>query len=286
MISDKKEVWKEGLLPIKAFEVIHPEIEDTSNGQEYCYDAYNSRPESSLVPLEVIFRFGAPKGSSLFKRIGNDQYRSEIGLEIIPKEGDLFEKPVIEFSTKLEKEDKILSYSDAKKIAGLSEREFDRLLNMTKILALRCQSIFREGKVFLWDGKFEFAFDQKDNQGDRDFVIIDSIGPDELRLSSQGISLSKENLRNCYRDSSWYGRIEQAKKTAKEKGILDWKNHYFSLFPNEGPANLEESQLKVFSNMYCALANSLAISLGDEKPFPNASELLEVVNELGSLKGE
>ena len=30
------------------------------------------RPIDALVPLEIIFRFGVPKGSSLMKRVGNE----------------------------------------------------------------------------------------------------------------------------------------------------------------------------------------------------------------------
>ncbi|MCP4914047.1 MAG: hypothetical protein GY909_13125 [Oligoflexia bacterium] len=284
MISKRKSVWKEGLLPIKAFEILKPSINQTTQGEEYDYSSYESRPTSTLVPLEVIFRFGAPKGSSLFKRINNDRYREEIGLEIIPKEGDLFEKPVIEFSTKLESEDRMLTYSEAKKIARLSDAEFNKLLDLTKILALRCKSIFREGKVFLWDGKFEFAFGEQNENGDREFIIIDSIGPDELRLSSQGIPLSKQNLRDCYVNSSWHGRVEQSKKTAKDKGLLNWKDYYYQTFPNEEPPRLENKQIELYSNMYKALANTLAISLEDNKPFPNAVELLDVVNQISESK--
>ena len=67
----------------------------------YDYAAYAERPMDALVPLEIIFRFGVPNGSSLMKRVGNDEYLAELGLSTKPNFGDLFEEPVIEYSTKL-----------------------------------------------------------------------------------------------------------------------------------------------------------------------------------------
>ena len=66
----------------------------------YDYTAYAERPVDALVPLEIIFRFGVPNGSSLMKRVGNDAYLAELGLSTKPNFGDLFEEPVIEYSTK------------------------------------------------------------------------------------------------------------------------------------------------------------------------------------------
>ena len=38
---------------------------------------------------------------------------------------------------------------------------------------------------------------------ERHFVLVDSIGPDELRLTFKGTQLSKQNLRNSYKNSNW-----------------------------------------------------------------------------------
>ena len=63
-----------------------------SNGA-YDYSVYQGRPTNTLVPLEIIFRFGVPQGSSLMKRINDATYLEELGLSEKPNFGDMFDKP-------------------------------------------------------------------------------------------------------------------------------------------------------------------------------------------------
>ena len=49
------------------------------------------------------------------------------------------------------------------------------------------------------------------------FSSWDSIGPDELRLTFDGVQLSKETLRKPYRSTPWLTAIDQAKALAKER---------------------------------------------------------------------
>ena len=66
---------------------------------------------------------------------------------------------------------------------------------------------FNKKGVKLWDGKFEFAINKK-----REILLIDSIGPDELRLEKAGVLLSKENLRDFYRHTDFYQKLIVEKK--------------------------------------------------------------------------
>ena len=50
-------------LKIEPVEIHRPVFENN----KYDYSFYKTRPIGSLVPLEVIFRFGMPKGSSLLR---------------------------------------------------------------------------------------------------------------------------------------------------------------------------------------------------------------------------
>ena len=63
------------LLKVSRVNVIKPGL---TNGV-YDYAKYTKRPVDALVPLEIIFRFGVPNGSSLMKRVGNDEYLLELG---------------------------------------------------------------------------------------------------------------------------------------------------------------------------------------------------------------
>lgn len=251
-----------------------------SNGS-YNYQVYNQSCENTLIPLEVIFRFGIPAGSSLMKRIGDDDYRRVLGLQHIPKEGESFSRPLIEFSTKLESTDRYIDYIEAQSIAGLNDFEFSKLFSLTMLVACRLQSFYEELGIKLWDGKFEWAFTNHNN-GHRDMMLVDSIGPDELRLEFKEQKLSKEFLRGFYRNSSWLDAVERAKKVAKEKKSQDWKNIVLNEF-NEAPKKLDSDFREAAENLYLSLANTFAKGMGKEQPFENALGLNDLSQKMGKL---
>jgi phosphoribosylaminoimidazole-succinocarboxamide synthase len=69
----------------------------------------------------------------------------------------------------------------------------------------------------LWDGKFEWAF-KGTHQGERGFMMVDAIGLDEIRVTYQQQTLSKEFLRNYYRGSAWEKALCEAKVIANTEG--------------------------------------------------------------------
>ncbi|MBC99538.1 MAG: phosphoribosylaminoimidazole succinocarboxamide synthase [Halobacteriovoraceae bacterium] len=245
--------------------------------QDGCYDysAYQNQLEDTLIPLEVVFRFGLPEGSSLLNRLDNEDYRRILGLNHRPEVGEKFNRPLIEFSTKLESTDRYISYSDAQKMAGLSDMEFARLFGLCTLLSLRLKDLFNQMNIELWDGKFEFAFSKiiSSLQG-RDIILIDSIGPDELRLVSKGAKLSKEFLRSAYRGTSWLKSVNVAKSMAKERGTKDWKNIVIEEL-HEAPKPLDERYSKAASLLYPGLTNEIAKSLGGNPPFQECGGLDE-----------
>lgn len=221
----------------------------------YRYSHYKTKPSQCLVPLEVIFRFGLPQGSSLFKRLGNDEYKRCLGLMQEPKVGDTFKRPVIEFSTKLEKTDRYLTYSEAAELSGLSDNEFSRLYSQTSLIALRLKDLFLEVGIELWDGKFEFSFSE--NTNGRQFMLVDSIGPDELRLMVNGEKLSKEFLRSFYRGSDWLRLVEEMKMFS----MTGWKAEVLKKTPN-GPKSLSAAYLETATELYQSLAGSIGKIFG------------------------
>ncbi len=260
-------------LKVEPVQIVRPEF----RGGEYHYEKYRDRPLKALVPLEVIFRFGVPQGSSLLKRVGDLSYCRSLGLDKAPQEGDRFENPIIEFSTKLESTDRYIDESRACEVAALTNGELKRLKESVLILALRLKELFAQSDIDLWDGKFEFAFaPQLRSDGERDFWVVDSIGPDELRLSYRGVQLSKENLRQFYRGCSWHLAIEEAKKMAKERGSDNWKSICLEELNCE-PSPLKSDVKEAVEMMYRALANALSQAVGGERVFPSAWELEQVV---------
>lgn len=162
-------------------------------------DFYKSTPNFAFIPLEVIFRLGIPKGSSLLSREPS-RYQENQKLEI----------PLVECSTKWESIDRMLDEAEACSISGMNSKEFDKLKKLTSYLAIALKNFFAENEVELWDGKVEWAF--APNGNGRTFMLVDSIGPDELRLTHEHVALSKEFLRAWYRKSDWFCELKEAKR--------------------------------------------------------------------------
>ncbi|MES2527580.1 MAG: phosphoribosylaminoimidazolesuccinocarboxamide synthase [Bdellovibrionota bacterium] len=161
------------------------------------------KEENIFVPLEVIFRMGVAKGSSLLKRFPG-QY----------VENQMFDKPMIEFTTKLERFDRPLTHEEAKEISNLNDVEWKNLIETTEKIAMTLKETFAFGEITLWDGKVEFAAGTGFN---REIVLVDSIGPDELRLTKDGVQLSKEIIRQYYKGTEWQMRLDETKRKHGEQ---------------------------------------------------------------------
>jgi phosphoribosylaminoimidazole-succinocarboxamide synthase len=178
-------------LLVRGVNVLLPRVKNSL----WDYSAYLKKPVNTLVPLEIIFCFGAPEGSSLLKRSQNPKYLETLHLSEPIFEGCEFSSPLIEFSTKLETKDKICTYKEAQKIAGMSNHEMIALKETSKLIAMRLKDFLEGAEIKLWGGKLEFAFVppvfEKEN---REFMLVDSLGLDEMQLSYQGLSLTSQYL--------------------------------------------------------------------------------------------
>ena len=261
-------------LAVRPVNILKPKAVVEGNKLIWKYDGYQNQPINTLIPLEVVFRFDIPSGSSLLDRTQNKEYLKEIGLAVAPQEGNSFAMPIIEFSSKLETTDRYMSYHEAKMISGLNEDEFRDLYETATLLALRLKSYFEECSIKLSDGKFEFAWDES-----RHPMLVDVITPDELRISYKGISLSKENIRKVYRTTSWHQNVKKAKTMATERGDKDWKNLCISELKSL-PPSLDKDDLERFSMIYMGLANCLFEKLAGKIVFPNAWTLDQLVEQL------
>ncbi len=237
----------------------------------YSHDIVDDR---RLVPLEVVFRFGMPRGSSLKSRLQADPtYAQTLGLTATPEEGQWFDRPVLEFYTKLEPKDRLLSIQEALTISGLTPERFEELTELAYAVALAIYHHFAETAVELWDGKFEFLVDHKG------LMLADSVGPDELRLVFNGHSLSKEMIREFYRDSSWQKVIGKAQKMAAAQNRLDWQE-ICSNDLKESPTPLSPQFKAVVDKLYGVLANhTIGYSVFDRHP-----TLPQFIDSVGNLK--
>jgi phosphoribosylaminoimidazole-succinocarboxamide synthase len=194
---------------LKMLRVDVPRPRPVSIGGALVYDYSYPMTARQLLPLEVIFRFGVPKGSNLLTR--KDWYPFPI------HEGAEFADPLIEFSTKLESKDRMLGYQEAALILKGQADLLAQVHAKTRAVALFLKALFAARGLKLWDGKLEWAI------LDGQVCLVDSIGPDELRVSQGAAVMSKQFLRDHYLGTPWEQALVHAKDMAKARGSADWK---------------------------------------------------------------
>jgi len=211
----------------------------------YDYDAYHDAAGGNyLVPLEVVFRNRVPVGSSLRTRTDPADHGLDYG-EWPAGAVDLPD-PVVEFSTKYEKQDRYLDRAEAERIAGragLAELEaVAREVN--RLVTARAESA---GMVHQ-DGKIECLYH------DGEVRVADVVGTfDENRFSYGGQQVSKEVLRQYHKrtQSQWVEAVSAAKERARREGAADWK----ALCDRE-PEPLDGRVVETARDLYCAGTNA------------------------------
>lgn len=217
--------------------------------------AYQQSPTHTLVPLEVIYRFGAPKGSSLLKKYTTEKEWKAAGFDRQYREGEDFSEIAIDLTTKLERIDRPLSYAEAQTLAGMNSLEWNHLLTLTRSIAKEICAVFAASGMKLWDGKFEFAFTHSVGSGTesrRELMLVDTIGLDEIRLTYEGKPLSKELLRQYYLNTSWYTALSRAKTASP----TDFKEYCIRTL-GQSPETLPLVLINATGTLYTAVAELL-----------------------------
>ncbi len=247
------------VMEVRLVKVYRPEKKDDG----YDYSIFQKLHGNFLVPLEIIYRNSLPEGSSVFRRLKRGEIQLEdLGLEKMPEPGQRLEKPIVDFSTKLEDVDRYLSREEARRISGLSEEEFEELVELTlKVDSIITKEVSKAG-IVNEDGKIEVALDEK-----RELMLVDALGtPDECRFSFDGIEMSKEVLRRYYRKTDWYRRVE------RNKGEENWRNVVGK--PPKLPGELK----KAVEEMYMSACNEIT-----GRKFFDSPPLKEVMRKISEF---
>lgn len=237
---------------VKLVRVIKPEF----NNGNYDYSSLiNGRGQSDnfVVPLEVIYRRGAPKGSSLFRTIA--KYEAEgmhdelqllldcYGLTEKPVPGQLFPKTGYDFTTKFEKGDRKVNDKEAYEISGLTHEQFMQLQTMRNGVVEFVSGRAAEVGMVDYDGKHEYTYSGGTS-------LADAVGTfDENRFMLNDEQVSKEFLRQHYQvnQPEWVEDINRAKEEARNDGIQDWKTLVTS-----APKHLDTKLVRLVGEMYVA----------------------------------
>ncbi|MBI3535734.1 MAG: hypothetical protein HY072_09660 [Deltaproteobacteria bacterium] len=213
----------------------------------YDYSQTQETGKPKLIPLEVVFRFGCPEGSSLLERLNkNPCFFEESGFPNY-KPNEHWSFPFLELFTKLESKDRPLYLSEALAISGLSIKQLKDIFIKTSLVAGFLKEEFLSLGLELMDGKLEWATDHNQK-----LMLVDAVGIDELRILKDGTQLSKEFLRVFYRQTQWFQNLQIAKQEAIKQGQANWKK-LVSLKPPELP----HDKLELASQIYQVLTNEL-----------------------------
>jgi phosphoribosylaminoimidazole-succinocarboxamide synthase len=266
------------LMQVQKADVYRPAVSTILNHNLFFYPNIPEHKQIRLIPLEIVFRFGMPAGSSLEERLKKDHsYVEALGLKKMPESNQWFDRPVLEFFTKLEPKDRFLSYQEAALLSQLTAQSFARVTEIALDTALALHDIFDKHGMQLWDGKIELL-EAKDGHGHSQILLADSVGPDELRVLVDGQQLSKEMLRQFYRGSKWESSLKKAQSIARQNASLDWK----SICENdlgEKPQSLPPSFKEHVDGLYCMLTNTLM----NRKVFAGCPDLKEFVSKSKSI---
>jgi phosphoribosylaminoimidazole-succinocarboxamide synthase len=203
------------------------------------YAKINKKSTNYLIPLEVISRHYV--AGSLWDRIRNGEVKpAKLGFKATKevKYGDKLPEPFLEFTTKLEKVDRLLTKKEAVKIAGLSASEYDSIVNSALRIDEKIAEEVEKRDLIHVDGKKEYAFDEE-----RKLMVVDSFGTaDEDRWwdwesYSKGLftELSKENVRQHYKQLGYYDKLMEARKMGKAEPRIP---------------SLPETKIKEISELY------------------------------------
>ncbi len=256
---------------VRQVSVVKPRMGSVLGRSVPDYSSTWAAPTPRLVACEVVFRFGCPAGSSLIERVeGDPSYLASRGFpEARVHAGAAWEFPVLELFTKLETTDRPLGMNEGLSVSGLPAEKLQELLLTTAWVAGWLRSNCARAGLELADGKLEWGVDEKGR-----LLLVDAIGPDELRLLKGGVQLSKEFLRGFYRGTPWYTALGQAKSHAEKSGASDWKRGVTEAVPKL-PAKHREAAVQV----YLSLTNHLT----GKSWFPEAWSLDRVVSELREI---
>jgi len=237
------------VMEINLVNVYRPKAYVQSGKAKYDYSVYTPELRDFLIPLEIIYRNGLPEGSSVLKRLEQGLVTlAELGLDHYPKAGERLAKPIFDVSTKLEEGDRYVSWAEAQRIAGLTDRELEEVKDLLLKVDETITEIASKAGLVNEDGKIELAFDPQ-----RRLMVVDVVGTlDECRFTFDGLHVSKEIARQYYMKTEWYLEAEEAKKKAKKQGIEDWKK-----LVKTQPLKLDPMLKTIIKEMYLATVNEL-----------------------------
>jgi len=213
---------------VRKYQILKPERTEFLGAHLFDYSKFGHE-DGFVVPLEYIVRFGITSASSVYRKYtamdeaGRKSFERELGVTQPLEAWQYLEKPVGDFTSKFEPEDRMVSKQEALAMCGLSGEQFAASGKMAILGAWVVRQLVEEIGLLMWDIKWEFAKD-----GD-DIVFVDTIDTDSFRatmfLDVDGERFVTHYNKQAMRDyftlmhGDWIAAIKEAKSLGQEEGV-------------------------------------------------------------------
>jgi len=213
---------------VRKFQILKPERTRFLGAPLFDYGKF-PHEDRFVVPLEYIVRFGITSASSVYKKyVGMEPrakaaFERELGVSRPLEAWQYLGRPISDFTSKFEPEDRMVSKQEALVMSGLSGEQFAKSGTLAVLGAWVVRDLVEELGLRMWDLKWEFAKD-----GD-DLVFVDTIDTDSIRatmtLEHAGQSFAVHYNKQAMRDyfsllhGAWIGDIAEAKLLGQKEGV-------------------------------------------------------------------
>jgi len=211
---------------VRKYQILKPARCEFLGAHLFDYSGF-THEDGFVVPLEYIVRFGITSASSVFRKYqtlderARKAFEKELGVSKALQAWQYLEKPISDFTSKFEPEDRMVSKQEALVMSCLDGDEFVKSGKLAVLGAWAVRQLLEEIGLLLWDIKWEFAKD------DRDIVFVDTIDTDSFRatafIEADGEKFVTHYNKQAIRDyfSLLHGDWIQAIAETKGKGQSD-----------------------------------------------------------------
>jgi phosphoribosylaminoimidazole-succinocarboxamide synthase len=218
---------------VRKFQILKPTRTTFLGAHLFDYSRF-PHEDGFVVPLEYIVRFGITSGSSVYRKYlamsdaAKSSFEAELGVSRSLQAWQLLERPITDFTSKFEPEDRMVSKQEAVAMCGMSGDLFVDSGKMGVLGAWVVRHLLDEIGLLLWDIKWEFAVE------DGEVVFVDTIDTDSFRatrfLDVEGegdadgryvMHFNKQSMRDYFKilHDDWIAGVEAAKKRAETEGV-------------------------------------------------------------------
>lgn len=213
---------------VRKYQILKPTRSEFLGAHLFDYAQF-PHEDGFVVPLEYIVRFGITSASSVYRKYmamdegSRKAFEHELGASKPLEAWQYLEKPISDFTTKFEPEDRMISKQEALVTSGLSGDQFIDSGKMAVLGAWFVRRLVEPLGLLLWDIKWEFAKD-----GD-DLVFVDTIDTDSFRgtlfTDFDGgryvTHFNKQAMRDYFAifHDDWIADIKTAKAQGQKEGV-------------------------------------------------------------------